>query len=68
LTWIAQGKTYKDISLITGMAFGTIKTYLDTARHKLHAVNVAQAVAKAITLGMITIRKDNGFVNEGEGI
>ena len=55
LHWIAQGKTYKDISVITGMAYGTIKTRLDVARLKLNAINMPHAVAKAITLGLIKV-------------
>jgi DNA-binding CsgD family transcriptional regulator len=56
LTWAAEGKTYRDISVITGYSYGTIKTRLDCARYKLNAVNVSHAVAKAITLGLISIR------------
>ena len=55
LTWIAHGKTYQEIGMIIGLSWSTVKTYLDTARYKLDAVNMPHAVAKAITLGIIKI-------------
>lgn len=55
LSLAAQGKTYRDIGMIIGLSWGTVKTYLDTARYKLNASNLPHAVAKAITLGFITI-------------
>jgi hypothetical protein len=45
--WACRGKTYADIALITGLSPGSIKSYLDTARHKLCAVNLPQACAIA---------------------
>jgi len=35
LIWAARGKTYQDISDILNISFGSVKSYLDTARHKL---------------------------------
>jgi DNA-binding CsgD family transcriptional regulator len=58
LSWAAQGKTYNDIGIIMGITFGSVKTYLDTARHKLGATNVTQAVALAITYGHIIMTEE----------
>jgi DNA-binding CsgD family transcriptional regulator len=55
LQWVALGKTYTDIAMILGVSHATIKTNLDAARFKLNAVNLPQAVAKAVTLGLITV-------------
>src|SRR3984957_20644165 len=35
LLWAARGKPYKEIGEILGLAFGSAKTLLDAARHKL---------------------------------
>jgi DNA-binding CsgD family transcriptional regulator len=51
LAWAAQGKTYTAIGKILGISFATVKTNLDTARHKLGAVNLPHAVALAILYG-----------------
>jgi DNA-binding CsgD family transcriptional regulator len=56
LTWAAQGKTYSEICMMLDLSFGTIKSHLDTARHKLGAVNVTHAVALAITYGKIFMK------------
>jgi DNA-binding CsgD family transcriptional regulator len=53
LTWAAQGKTYTEIGKIMGITFASVKTYLDTGRHKLGAVNLPHSVALAITYGLI---------------
>jgi DNA-binding CsgD family transcriptional regulator len=58
LTWAAQGKSYKDIGMLTGLSYGSVKSYLDAARHKLDAVNVAHAVALAITYGLIFMKEE----------
>ena len=52
LLWAARGKTYQEIAMILGLAFGTVKTNLDTARHKLQCMNVTQAAAVAFATGM----------------
>jgi DNA-binding CsgD family transcriptional regulator len=54
LLWACRGKTYADISLIVGLANATIKSYLDTARHKLNVVNLTQACAVAVATGILT--------------
>jgi DNA-binding CsgD family transcriptional regulator len=53
LIWAARGKTYQEIAEILNLAFGSVKTYLDTARHKLHCMNLTHAVAVAIATGVI---------------
>jgi DNA-binding CsgD family transcriptional regulator len=54
LMWAARGKTYRDITLILNLSFGSVKTYLDTARLKLRATNVTHAVALAFAAGLIS--------------
>ena len=39
LIWAARGKTYQEIAEILGVAFGSVKTHLDGARHKLRWIN-----------------------------
>ena len=51
LIWAARGKTYQDISDILNISFGSVKSYLDTARHKLNCINLTHAVAVAIAIG-----------------
>ena len=54
LLWAARGKTYKEISLIIGLAYGSVKTHLDRSRFKLNCVSLAQATAAAMALGIFT--------------
>ena len=53
LIWAARGKTYHDIAGILNLSFASVKTYLDTARHKLSCINLTHAVAVAIATGVI---------------
>jgi DNA-binding CsgD family transcriptional regulator len=53
LLWIARGKTYDEIAAIEKLSFGSIKSYLDSARYKLNAVNLPQAVAIAVATGVL---------------
>jgi len=53
LIWAARGKTYQDIAEILNLSFGSVKSYLDTARHKLNCINLTHAVAVAIATGVI---------------
>ena len=53
LLWAARGKTFQEIGEILGLAFGTVKTHLDAARHKLHCMNLPQAAAVAFATGAI---------------
>jgi DNA-binding CsgD family transcriptional regulator len=54
LLWACRGKTYAEIALITGLSNASIKTYLDTARHKLNVVNLIQACAVAVAEGVFS--------------
>ncbi len=53
LIWAARGKTYQEIADILNLTFGSVKTHLDTARHKLHCMNLTHAVAVAVATGVI---------------
>ena len=55
LTWTARGKDYKAIAVIVGISPHTTKAYLKSARYKLDCSTLAQAVAKAINLRIITL-------------
>jgi DNA-binding CsgD family transcriptional regulator len=52
LLWAARGKTYQEIATIHGLAFGTVKTHLDSARHKLQCMNLTHAAAVAFATGV----------------
>ena len=45
LTWVADGKSDWEISVILGLSQTTVRFHVDNARRKLGAVNRAQAVA-----------------------
>ncbi len=53
LYWSSRGKTYEDVATIIGISPHTVKLYFTTARHKLNSLTLTQAVAKAISLGII---------------
>ena len=53
LIWAARGKTYHEIARILDLSFASVKTYLDTARHKLSCINLTHAVAVALATGVI---------------
>ncbi len=53
MIWAARGKTYQEIADILDLSFGSVKTNLDTARHKLHCLNLTHAVAVAVATGAI---------------
>ena len=53
LRWAAEGKSAWDTSAILKVSERTVKFHLANARYKLHCVTTTQAVAKAITLGLI---------------
>jgi LuxR family transcriptional regulator, quorum-sensing system regulator RaiR len=53
LIWAARGKTYQQIAEISGLSLGSVKTHLDTARHKLHCINLTHAVGVAVASGVI---------------
>jgi DNA-binding CsgD family transcriptional regulator len=53
LIWAARGKTAKEIADVMNLGFVLVKAHLDTARHKLHCMNLKQAVAVAVATGVI---------------
>ena len=53
LVWAARGKTYQEVADILNLSLGSVKTYLDTARHKLHCINLTHAVGVAVATGVI---------------
>jgi DNA-binding CsgD family transcriptional regulator len=54
LTWSANGKTVEEIAIILSISSTTCADYVKSACHKLRASNKAQAVAVAMTHGLIT--------------
>ncbi len=55
LRWAAVGKTKWETGECLGISERTVKFHLDQARHKLNCMNVTQAVAKALAIGIIQI-------------
>ena len=55
LLWAARGKTYTEIAIITGLAFSTVKSHLDGARHKLNCAILPAATAMAVARGLFTL-------------
>jgi DNA-binding CsgD family transcriptional regulator len=53
LAWVAEGKSDWEISVILGVSESTARWHVDNARHKLGAVNRAQAVARMAAAGLI---------------
>ena len=53
LTWAAHGKTMNEIGAILHLSFGSVKSYLDGGRYKLHTANVTHTVAVAVAIGLI---------------
>ncbi len=53
LIWAARGKTYQEVADIVGVSLGSVKTHLDTARHKLRCINLTHAAAVAVATGVI---------------
>lgn len=53
LRWTAEGKAHTDIAIILGLSEHTVRSYLKVARIKLDSMTLAQAVAKASSLGLI---------------
>lgn len=54
LTWAANGKYMPEIAEITRLRYRTVQHYLDSARRKLGAINLVQAVCLAKDYGLIT--------------
>lgn len=53
LQWIAAGKTYIDVGEILSISDRTVEVHLRSARGKLRSLTTAQAVARAISFGLI---------------
>jgi LuxR family transcriptional regulator, quorum-sensing system regulator CinR len=55
LRWTAHGKDAGEIASILNISVHTTRDYLKSARHKLDCVTSAQAVSKAVMLGLLKI-------------
>ena len=55
LRWVAQGKDAGAIATILAISPHTARDYLKSARFKLDCVSSAQAVSKAVKLGLLTL-------------
>jgi DNA-binding NarL/FixJ family response regulator len=53
LRFAAQGKTNPEIAESTGLTRNTVKTYLQSALHKLGARNRVEAIGKASEVGLL---------------
>lgn len=61
LIWAARGKTCREVAEILSLSTCSVRTHLDTARHKLHCINLTHAVGVALATGLIatTVLKDS---------
>jgi LuxR family transcriptional regulator, quorum-sensing system regulator CinR len=55
LRWTALGKDAGEIAAILDISFHTTRGYLKSVRHKLDCVTSAQAVSRAINLGLLKL-------------
>lgn len=53
LVWIGNGKTMADVADILSLSERTVRFHCDTARHKLGSLHIAQAVGRAVYMGII---------------
>lgn len=53
LLWAAKGKTIQEIAKLLNFGFGSVNARLDSARNKLHCMNLSHAIAVAIATGVI---------------
>jgi LuxR family transcriptional regulator, quorum-sensing system regulator CinR len=53
LYWTARGKSAEEISMILGIAFGTVRNYLTSIRTKLDCRTMAQAVYMGTKMGYL---------------
>ena len=54
LQWIAEGKTAWECAVILGLSQHTVRCYLESARHKLHATSNTHAVSIAHRAGLLS--------------
>jgi DNA-binding CsgD family transcriptional regulator len=62
LIWAARGKTYQEIGEILDLTFGSVKTHLDSARHKLNCMNLTHTVAVALASGVLPAKAVQGDI------
>ena len=55
LRWISAGKDASEIAVILNISPHTTRDYLKSARYKLDCVTSAQAVSKAVALGLLIL-------------
>ena len=53
LQWVAAGKSQQDVGDILSISHRTVEVHLRSARRKLYALTTAQAVGRAIAMGLI---------------
>lgn len=53
LQWVAEGKSQQDIADILGISHRTVEVHLRSTRAKLAALTTAQAIGRAIGLGIV---------------
>ncbi len=53
VTWAARGKTASEIADILNVSYGSVRTYLESARSKLCCVNLTHTAASAVAIGLI---------------
>lgn len=53
LQWIAAGKSQQDIGDILSLSHRTVEVHLRSSRTKLNALTTAQAIGRAISMGLI---------------
>lgn len=53
LFWVSEGKTTDEVSVILGVAYNTVNSYVTHAMQKLAAANRPMAVAAAIRSGIV---------------
>lgn len=53
LEWAAEGKTVADTAILMRISDTAVRAHLDSARHKLQALNYVHAVTKALREGLL---------------
>lgn len=54
IQWVAAGKTQQDIGDILSISPRTVEVHLRSSREKLNALSTAQAVGRAVSMGLIS--------------